>query len=727
MQAFRQKGKNMRNRIMTWILILTVAGLTSCSNPKPGTRWSEEKARAWGAKQPWLVGANFNPSDASNQLDMWQKETWNPELINKELGWAAAIGMNTMRVYLHQYPYRDDKEGFLKRMDQFLDIAARHKIKPMFVLFDAVWNPNPVAGPQPDPKPHLHNANWMQCPEKDLLWNPERHIELKPYVQGVIERFKDDERVLLWDLYNEPQNTNGGSYKDHGKEKYSLMLLKAAFAWAREVNPSQPISSAPWLGDWSDPENLSEFDAFMFDNSDIITFHNYDHINEMIKRVGWIKRYNRPIICTEYMARGNNSRFETHIPFMARANIGAINWGLVDGRSQTKYPWDSWRREYTAEPELWFHEVFRRDGTPYKQAEVDVIKTFAEARNGEKGWEMAVRGKKTALFTLKNDNGVEVTITNYGGKIVTLKVPDKNGAFADIVLGYDSIQDTVAGNLYFGAMIGRYGNRIAKGRFAIDGTEYSLAVNNGENALHGGLVGHNDVVWDAAQEGNRLTLKHLDPDMFEGYPGNLDITVVYELTDDNALKITYDATTDKPTVVNLTHHSFFNLRGAGEGTILDHALMIAADKYTPVDAGLIPTGELAGVKGTPFDFTAPTAIGKNINADDPQIKNGGGFDHNFALRGGKGTMKMAARVVEPESGRTMEVHTTEPGLQFYAGNFLDGTDVGKGGKAYGYRTAFCLETQHYPDSPNKKHFPSTVLRPGEKYHTETIYKFGTVK
>ena len=376
-----------KSTIMASILSLTA--IIACGDSmdkkenksKAGVRWTEKKAQKWGEKQKWIVGANFNPSDASNQLDMWQADTWNPELIDKELGWAEEIGMNTMRVYLHYFPYRDDKDAFLERMDQFLEIASKHNIKTMFVFFDAVWNPNPVAGPQPEPKKHLHNANWMQCPDKDMLWNPKRHIELKPYVQDILQRFKNDRRILLWDLYNEPQNTNGSSYKDEGKEKYSLMLLKAVFEWAREVNPSQPISSAPWLGDWSDSDNLTDFDSFMFNHSDIITFHNYDGLDEMTKRSEILKRYNRPMICTEYMARGNNSLFDTHLPYMAENNIGAINWGLVDGRSQTKYPWDSWWVEYTADPEVWFHEVFRNDGTPYKQSETDLIKKLSSAKN----------------------------------------------------------------------------------------------------------------------------------------------------------------------------------------------------------------------------------------------------------------------------------------------------------------------------------------------------------
>ena len=389
----------MKNLLKTLIAVLALTALISCgaSSEKKSevkkeekkelaTRWSEKQAQEWGAKQPWLVGANFGPSDASNQLDMWQKDTWNPELIDKELGWAKEIGFNTIRVYLHYFPYRDDKDGFLKRMDQFLEISAKHNIKPMFVFFDDVWNPYPVAGKQPEPKKHLHNAGWVQSPGHDILWNPERHIELKPYVQDVMNRYKNDDRVLLWDLYNEPQNTNNNAYheNDKGKEKFSMMLLKEVFVWAREVNPSQPITSAPWIGEWVDETKMTEFHKFMFNNSDVITYHNYNDIDDFKRVSEPLKRYNRPMICTEYMARGNNSLFETHLPYMAENNIGAINWGFVAGRTQTIYAWDSWLKEYTAEPELWFHDIFRQDGSIYKQSEVDLIKKLTNEKNGNK-------------------------------------------------------------------------------------------------------------------------------------------------------------------------------------------------------------------------------------------------------------------------------------------------------------------------------------------------------
>ena len=340
-------------------------------------------------------------------------------------------------------------------------------------------------------------------------------------------------------------------------------------------------------------------------------------------------------------------------------------------------------------------------------------------------------GQAVDLYTLTNPNGLEAAITNYGGIVVRLKTPDRNGQLADVVLGFDTLDDYLKGHPYFGAIIGRYGNRIAKGRFQLNGVEYKLAVNNGENHLHGGLKGFDKVVWNARDvstaEAPALELTYTSKDGEEGYPGTLHVTVVYTLTPANELKIDYAATTDKDTIVNLTNHSYFNLAGQGEGDILGHELMINASRFTPVDAGLIPTGELRSVEGTPFDFRKPVAIGARINQDDQQLKYGNGYDHNFVLdRTGDGLV-LAARVTEPKSGRVMEVYTTEPGIQFYSGNFLDGSNKGKGGKIYQRRYGFCLETQHFPDSPNKPDFPSTVLRPGAKYQSTTVYRFPPVK
>ena len=329
------------------------------------------------------------------------------------------------------------------------------------------------------------------------------------------------------------------------------------------------------------------------------------------------------------------------------------------------------------------------------------------------------------LFTLRNKKGVEAAICNYGGLVISLKVPNRAGRFGDVVLGYDKLADYIKDTPYFGAMIGRYGNRIAKGKFTLDGKEYTLAVNNGPNALHGGLKGFDKVVWEAKilarSEGPSLQLRYTSKDGEEGYPGNLSVTAVYTLTDDNALKLEYTATTDKDTVINLTQHSYFNL--AGKGDILNHTVMIPADKFTPVDSTLIPTGELKPVDGTPFDFRTPTPIGARIGQDDEQLKFGGGYDHNWVINKPMGKLGLMARVFEPTSGRVLEVFSTEPGLQFYTGNFLDGKLKGKGGWVYQRRNAFCMEPQHYPDSPNQPNFPSVVLKPGQVFKNTIIFKF----
>jgi aldose 1-epimerase len=341
-------------------------------------------------------------------------------------------------------------------------------------------------------------------------------------------------------------------------------------------------------------------------------------------------------------------------------------------------------------------------------------------------------GQPVDLYVLTSKGGAEASITNYGGAVVSLKMPDRSGKMADVVLGYDTADGYVNDKSFFGALVGRYGNRIGHAQFALDGKTYTLAKNNGENSLHGGIKGFNKAVWTAkiipAKDGQSLELSYLSKDGEEGFPGNLKVSVIYTLTDSNALRIAYSATTDKKTVVNLTNHSYFNLAGQGSGDILGHLLMIQADKFTPVDAGLIPTGEFRDVAGTPFDFRKELAIGARIDQDEEQLKLGGGYDHNFVLRRSNDPGEsLAARVLEPASGRVLEVWTTEPGVQFYTGNFLDGKTIGKGGVTYPRRSAFCLETQHYPDSPNQPKFPSVVVNPGEHYHTITTYKFSVEK
>ena len=343
-------------------------------------------------------------------------------------------------------------------------------------------------------------------------------------------------------------------------------------------------------------------------------------------------------------------------------------------------------------------------------------------------------GQGASLFTLTNVNGAVAKITNYGGIVTELWVPDKHGRLGDVVLGFDTLEGYLseaytAANPYLGCIVGRFANRIANGRFTLDGTRYTLAVNNGPNHLHGGIQGFDKVLWQGqpveSDDGVGVRLRYLSPDGQEGYPGSLEVTVLYTLTDDNALRIDYAAATDKPTICNLTHHGYFNLAGQGSGDILGHALQIHADHFTPIDSTLNPTGDIRPVKGTPLDFTTPTAIGDRIDADHEQLRLAQGYDHNWVLNKSGDALSPAATVYERSSGRSMEVWTTEPGMQFYSANFLDGTLTGKDGKAYLKRHAFCLETQHFPDSPNKPGFPSCVLRPGQKYKTTTVFKFST--
>lgn len=336
-------------------------------------------------------------------------------------------------------------------------------------------------------------------------------------------------------------------------------------------------------------------------------------------------------------------------------------------------------------------------------------------------------GQQVDLYTLTNSHGIEVQVINFGGIITSIRVPDRDGKVADIALGFDNLEGYLENKPYFGAIIGRYANRIANGKFTLDGKEYVLAKNNGTNSLHGGIKGFNEVVWTAEPfhepQGEGVKLTYLSKDGEEGYPGNLKVKVSYTLTDKNELIIDYEATTDKATPINLTNHSYFNLAGEGNGDVLAHQLQLNAESFTPIDKNLIPTGKIQPVKGTPLDFTQTTAIGARINDPYEQLVIAHGYDHNFVVNRKKDGLQFAARVHEPKSGRVLEVYTTQPGIQLYTGNFLDGTVVGKHGHAYKQREAFCLETQHYPDSPNHPGFPNTILRPGHAFHSQTVFKF----
>jgi Cellulase (glycosyl hydrolase family 5) len=347
-------------------------------------RWSEQRADSWYEQQPWLVGSNYTPANAVNQLEMWQAESFDPATIDKELGWAEKIGMNTMRVFLHDLLWQQDAAGFRNRIDQFLTIASKHHIRPLFVLFDADWDPEPKLGRQHPPIPGVHNSGWVQSPGARALSDPAQYTRLKNYVQGVIAAFANDSRVLAWDLWNEPNDGHGVYAKKEAKDKieYEKKLLPQVFDWARVVDPSQPLTSGLWEGDWSSIEKLSPIARIQLDQSDVISFHNYGWPEDFEQHVRWLEQYHRPLICTEYMARGAGSTFDTVLPVAKLHHVAAINWGLVAGKTQTYLPWDSWQKPYVLfPPAVWFHDVFRADGTPYRDREVEIIRKLTLGNN----------------------------------------------------------------------------------------------------------------------------------------------------------------------------------------------------------------------------------------------------------------------------------------------------------------------------------------------------------
>lgn len=369
------------------VFFLLLSGLLSCQQiekHESGKLWTEEKAWKWYDAQPWYVGTNFNPSTSINQLEFWQEETFDPETIRRELAWSANIGMNMHRVYLHNLLWDQDSTGFLDRTEQYLEIADSLGIKTMFVLLDDVWHPVPRLGKQPDPLPHTHNSGWVQAPGAEILGDSTRHDELEGYIKGVIRHFADDQRVAVWDLYNEPDNVADREGRAHlevkNKHIYSLALLRKVFGWAREVNPSQPLTAGLWQGDienWGDPDQLPDLDRFMVENSDVISFHAYDgDMNRVRKKIEELKSYNRPILCTEYLARGGGNTFQNVLPIFKEHKVAAINWGLVAGKTNTIYPWNSWDSTYTSEPSVWHHDVFRKNGEPYDQEETEFIKNI---------------------------------------------------------------------------------------------------------------------------------------------------------------------------------------------------------------------------------------------------------------------------------------------------------------------------------------------------------------
>jgi hypothetical protein len=367
-------------KLHVWFCFVTTAAcLVAMASPSVAVeRWDADKAKAWYGEQPWLVGCNYLPSTAINQLEMWQADTFDPETIDRELGWANDIGMNTVRVFLHDLPWKEDREGFFKRLDQFLEIAAKHEIRPMIVLFDGVWDPDPQSGLQRRPRTGVHNSGWVQSPGRVILADDAKQDELKGYVTGVLRRYKDDERIVIWDLFNEPDNGNGNSYGPlelKNKDERAARLVKRSFEWARVVAPSQPLTVGVWQGPpWDKTEELNQTHRAALELSDVISFHDYGDPKSMNGRIDQLEGYDRPLVCTEYMARGNGSTFEAILPILKERKVAAYCWGLVDGKSNTKYPWKTWQFPELGEPEPWHHDVFHADGRAYREEETRLIR-----------------------------------------------------------------------------------------------------------------------------------------------------------------------------------------------------------------------------------------------------------------------------------------------------------------------------------------------------------------
>ncbi|HTW80372.1 MAG TPA: hypothetical protein VME23_12570 [Terracidiphilus sp.] len=376
-------GRQHFSRLIVFI-VAAVFVITCAQLRAQDQRWSEAQANAWYEKQAWPVGADFLPSTAINELEMWQAESFDPVTIDRELGWAEKIGMNTMRVFLHNLVWEQDPKGFEQRIDTFLTIAAKHHIKPVFVLFDSCWDPSPKLGPQHPPIPGVHNSGWVQAPGMEILTDPAQYPRLQKYVAGVVGAFANDSRILAWDVWNEPDNTNDSSYGQlEPPNKVALVnwLLPQAFAWARSVHPTQPLTSGVWRGDWSSLETMSLTAKIQIEQSDIISFHDYNWPEEFEAHVVQLEQFRRPLLCTEYMARGAGSTFDTVLPIARKYRVAAINWGLVAGKSQTYLPWDSWQRPYVLEkPTVWFHDVFYADGKPYREREVEIIRSLTQAK-----------------------------------------------------------------------------------------------------------------------------------------------------------------------------------------------------------------------------------------------------------------------------------------------------------------------------------------------------------
>lgn len=697
----------------------------------PAERWTEEKANAWYEAQPWPVGCVFMPSYAGTPIELWGKEYFKPDVVDYELGLAEELGFNCIRLFLNDLVWQDDPDGFMDRLEQTVALADKHGLRILMTFFtNGGTFKNAFLGPQPQPQPGIHNSTWMPSPGIDIVNNPEKWPIIERYEKTVLTRYKDDPRILAWCLYNEPENK--------AAEFKTLPFLREVYKWAREVNPSQPITSPVWQIPGSGGTNLPIV-SFICDNSDIVSFHCYADYTVCSRFVNYMRQFNRPILCSEWMARTKGSDYFSILPLFKKYKIGSFSYGLVNGKQQCHYPWNAVvngkKVPFTEDPPVWFHDLFRPDGTPWNEVEAQFIKSMTRGTKKlevrTQGYGTLATGEKAHRYLLTNTAGSSLVLSDYGARIVKICMPDRSGAVDDVIVGPDDLKtfEEAKPERFLGCVIGRYGNRINHASFTLDGKKYQLEANEnlgGEPVqCHGASQGFDRFLWEGKvlQEDGRVGVRfhRLSPDGESGFPGNCNCYVTYWLTEDNVVKVEYEATTDKPTVINLSNHSFFNLKGRKGGYIMDHLFKVEADECIQNNAQMCPDLILP-VEGTPFDFREPHRVDYRIDMPNEHLRIMHGMSACWVVRDWDGTLRLAADLYEPVCGRGVQTWTTEPAILTYTARAFNGTMQGKYGPVDKFG-GMLLETIHFADSPNQDRFPSTVLRPGEKYYSTTEWRF----
>lgn len=701
--------------------------------PAMGERWSEERANAWYDAQEWPVGCVFVPSYGGTPVEMWSAETFDADVVDRELGLAESLGFNVIRLFLCDIVWQNDHDGFMERLERHLQLCEKHGMRMLVTFFtNGGTIKNPYLGPQPQPKPGIHNSTWMSSPGRDVVNNPEKWGVIEKYQKEIMTKYRDDPRVFAWCLYNEPENTATFN---------TMPFLREVFKWAREVNPSQPLTAPVWRYPGIDAGTDMPIVSFILENSDVISFHSYADLNVTTKFVNMLLKFNRPLVCSEWMARTKGSTYLSILPLFKKHKVACFSYGLVNGKQQCHLPWNAKDKDgnvipFTEEPPVWFHDIFRPDGTPWDAAECafirsmtrDIRKTPVAVREN---YGTLSTGEAASKFTLVNSKGAKLVVSDYGARIISIVMPDRKAVMGDVVVGPDEFStfENAKPERFLGCVIGRYGNRINHASFTLDGVKYELEANEnlgGEPVqCHGASQGFDRFLWDASivkEEGRQGVRMHrLSPDGESGFPGNCDCFVTYWLTEDNIVEVDYDATTDKPTVVNLSNHTFFNLKGDKGGYVMDHLFTVEADKCIQNNEQMCPDLILP-VEGSPFDFREPHRVDYRLDMPNEQLRIMKGMSACWCIRGYDGTLRKAADLYDRESGRGVETWTTEPALLTYTARGFNGTLQGKYGPVEKYG-GMLLETIHYADSPNQDRFPSTVLRPGEKYHSTTQWHF----